>query len=89
MTFSTSLLLAATALPAFAQDNGDGTTPAATETAVDARATDIVVTAERIKGAVDTDIPPVEELNEADIAAVGAASLTDLVAAVAPQTNSG
>ena len=34
-------------------------------------------------------MPPVEELNEADIAAVGASSLTDLVAAVAPQANSG
>ena len=50
---------------------------------------EIVVTAERIRGSVDTDVPPVEELNEADIAAVGASSLTDLVAAVAPQANSG
>ncbi|OYY68390.1 MAG: hypothetical protein B7Y44_09485 [Sphingomonadales bacterium 28-55-16] len=50
---------------------------------------EIVVTAERIRGSVDTDVPPVEQLNEADIAAVGASSLTDLVAAVAPQANSG
>jgi hypothetical protein len=47
------------------------------------------VTAERIRGFVDTDVPPVEQLNEADIAAVGASSITDLVAAVAPQVNSG
>ncbi|MGB5075892.1 MAG: TonB-dependent receptor, partial [Sphingorhabdus sp.] len=51
--------------------------------------TDIVVTAERIRGAVDTKVPPVEQLNEADIAAVGASSITDLVAAIAPQTGSG
>ena len=50
---------------------------------------EIIVTAERIRGSVDTDIPPVEELGEADIAAVGASSLTDLVAALAPQVNSG
>jgi outer membrane cobalamin receptor len=50
---------------------------------------EIVVTAERIRGSVDTDVPPVEQLNEADITALGASSLTDLVAAVAPQTNSG
>jgi hypothetical protein len=29
---------------------------------------EIVVTAERIRGSVDTDVPPVEQLNEADIA---------------------
>ena len=50
---------------------------------------EIVVTAERIRGSVDTDVPPVEQLNEADIASLGASSLTDLVAAVAPQANSG
>jgi iron complex outermembrane recepter protein len=76
-----TLLLASTAVPAFAQDAGAGENGALT--------TDIVVIAERIKGAVDTDVPPVEELGEADIAAVGASSLTDLVAAVSPQTGSG
>jgi iron complex outermembrane recepter protein len=50
---------------------------------------EIVVTAERIPGSVDTDVPPVEQLNEADIASLGASSLTELVAAVAPQANSG
>lgn len=89
----TALLLATTAMPAFAQGsaNTQGTT-AAPETAdevTDELPTDIVVVAERIRGAVDTDVPPVEQLNEADIAAVGAGSLTDLLAAVAPQTNSG
>ena len=41
---------------------------------------EIVVTAQRIRGSVDTDVPPVVELTEADIAAYGADSLTDLVA---------
>ncbi len=76
-----ALLLASTAVPAWAQE--------AVDPPVDERATDIVVTAERIKGSVDTDVPPVEELSEAEIAAVGASSITDLVAAVSPQTGSG
>lgn len=89
----TALLLASTAIPVFAQEspNTEGTT-AAPENAddfADELPGDIVVTAERIRGSVDTDVPPVQQLNEADIAAVGAGSLTDLLAAVAPQTNSG
>lgn len=89
----TALLLASTAIPLAAQDSGntEGTTavPEITSETDEEQTGDIVVIAERIRGAVDTDVPPVEELNEADIAAVGASSLTDLVAAVAPQTNSG
>lgn len=88
-----ALLLASAATSALAQEsaNTEGTTaaPVGTEETPDELPGDIVVTAERIRGAVDTDVPPVEELSEADIAAVGASSLTDLVAAVAPQTNSG
>jgi len=89
----TALLLASTAIPLAAQDSGntEGTTaaPEITSEADEEQAGDIVVIAERIRGAVDTDVPPVEVLNEADIAAAGAGSLTDLLAAVAPQTNSG
>ncbi len=77
----TALLLASAAVPSWAQDSA--------EPPVDELSTDIIVIAERIKGGVDTAVPPVEELGEADIAAVGASSLTDLVAAVAPQTGSG
>ena len=77
----TALFFASTAAPLWAQDIADA--------AAGERPTDIVVIAERIKGAVDTDVPPVEELGEADIAAVGASSITDLVAAVSPQTGSG
>lgn len=83
----TSILLASTALPAWAQDTDSGIPVTANED--EPLATDIVVVAERIRGAVDTDVPPVEQLEEADIAALGASSVTDLLAAVAPQTGSG
>jgi iron complex outermembrane recepter protein len=50
---------------------------------------EIVVVGTRIKGSVETDIPATDTLNEADIAAVGASSVADVLAAVAPQTGSG
>lgn len=96
LSFS-ALLLVSTAAPALASTEVQpvGSTVAIdnsnedTQTEEENSSEEIVVIAERIRGSVDTDVPPVEELNEADIAAVGASSLTDLVAAVAPQTNSG
>jgi hypothetical protein len=91
-----ALLLASTAIPAMANDDAQstGSTVAisnddAENPVEDDSLGEIVVTAERIRGSVDTDVPPVEQLDEADIAALGASSLTDLVAAVAPQANSG
>ena len=92
-----ALLLASTAVPAMALDNdvqSTGSTVAISndeieEPVEDDSSGEIVVTAQRIRGSVDTDVPPVEELDEADIASLGASSLTDLVAAVAPQANSG
>lgn len=90
-----ALLLASTAMPAIAatEEQPVGSTVgmdiAEEEQSEENASNEIVVIAERIRGSVDTDVPPVEELNEADIAAVGASSLTDLVAAVSPQTNSG
>lgn len=90
------ILLATTAVPAMATVDAQatGSTVAIAQDdedmPVDENTSDeIVVTAERIRGSVDTDVPPVEQLNEADIASLGASSLTDLVAAVAPQANSG
>ena len=53
------------------------------------RAGEIVVVATRIKGQVDVPQAPIQTLNEDDIAAYGAASITDLLAALAPQTGSG
>ena len=90
-----ALLLASTAMPAIAatEEQPVGSTVgmdiAEEEQSEENASNEIVVIAERIRGSVDTDVPPVEQLNEADIAAVGASSLTDLVAAVSPQTNSG
>jgi hypothetical protein len=46
---------------------------------------DIVVVAERIRGGVDTPLPPIVTLGEEDIAAYGAGSLQSLLAALAPQ----
>jgi len=40
-------------------------------------------------GTVDAGVPPVDELDQADIAAYGAGSIADLVAALAPQTSGG
>ena len=76
----------ACAQPVVAQETGatdEALPPADTETDVD-----IVVTAERLPGQLDTDVPPVDELDEADIEALGAGSITELVAALTPQTSS-
>ena len=90
------ILLATTAVPAIATVDAQatGSTVAIAQdddqiAVEEGTSREIVVTAERIRGSVDTDVPPVEQLNEADIASLGASSLTDLVAAVAPQANSG
>ncbi len=50
---------------------------------------EIVVIAERLPGQVQTDSPPILELEEKDIAAYGATSIADLVAQLAPQVGSG
>ena len=49
----------------------------------------IIVTGERVRGQVETDVPPIVELNEEDIAAYGAGSLEELIEQLAPQTGSG
>ena len=49
---------------------------------------DIIVTANRLRGSVDTDVPAVVELGEADIASYGADSIADLVAQLSPQVSS-
>ncbi len=94
-----SAALAALALPATSHAataeavRGSVTEPAADGTdgtsASDARASDIVVIAQRIRGQVDVPQPAVAELSEEDIAAYGASSLADLITAITPQTGSG
>lgn len=49
----------------------------------------IVVIADRVKGQVDAPEKPIQTLSEADIASLGATSIADLLAAIAPQTGSG
>ena len=71
---------------ALAPAAADETLPPARE---EPRASEIVVVATRLKGQVDAPQPPVATFNEEDIAAYGAASITDLLAAIAPQTGSG
>ena len=60
-----------------------------TDTDTDYADDEIVVTAERPRGAVVTEIPPVIELSEADIASYGASSVSDLLDALSSQTSSG
>ncbi len=80
--FSTlALLLASTAFPALAQDLDDSAATPESDA--------IIVTAERIKGSVDTDVPPTLVVDEKDIASYGASTVTDLLGALGPQTRSG
>jgi iron complex outermembrane recepter protein len=50
---------------------------------------EIIVVGTRVAGSVETDVPPTAVLSEADVAATGASSIADVLAAVAPQTGSG
>ena len=96
---ATSLLALAVSLsltlnaPAFAQD-APAPEPApapAEDEADDADSSDgqIIVSAQSLRGTVDTPAPPVLELNEADIAAYGAGSISELIQALAPATGGG
>jgi hypothetical protein len=49
----------------------------------------IVVTGQRLRGAVDSDVPPEIQLDRRDIRATGAGSISELLDAIAPQTRSG
>ncbi len=65
------------ALPAYAQSNDD-----------DLENEDIVVTAERLRGSVITEVPPIVELNADDIASYGVSSVEDLLGELSSQTSS-
>jgi uncharacterized membrane protein YgcG len=49
----------------------------------------IVVTGQRPRGSVDSDVPPEIVLNRRDIRATGAGTVAELLDAIAPQTRSG
>ncbi len=48
----------------------------------------IVVTGQRLRGEVETDVPAEVELSEADISSYGVSSIADLLTALGPQTGS-
>jgi iron complex outermembrane recepter protein len=87
------LAFALLSTPTFAADDIVDETDVAVEDGAVAEegnpGSEIVVLGTRLKGSVETDIPPTDTLNEADITAVGASSVSDLLAAIAPQTGSG
>ncbi|MDN3645882.1 hypothetical protein QWY75_06655 [Pontixanthobacter aestiaquae] len=87
------ILLCSTAAVAFAlPTNGAAqeveAQPASAEQSSVNQSGEIVVVGQRLRGQVETDQPPVLELEEEDIAAFGANSITDLLAAIEPQTSS-
>jgi len=98
LLFAGSLVAFAAATPAFAADQpvpdsppvATGAGPATGEQPDETDpANQIVVVAGSLRGQVETPQAPIETLDEADIASYGAASVTDLLAALAPQTGSG
>ncbi len=83
--YLSTVALIALALPAAAHAQSSGSSSSEDQANSDDV---IVVVADRIPGQVDTNVAPVLELNSEEIAAYGANSIADLVAALAPQTNS-
>lgn len=59
------------------------------EETIGVRRGEILVIGSRLIGTIDAAQPPLVTLDEADIASYGASSLTELLAAVAPQTGTG
>lgn len=78
------IALIALASPAQAQEVAPQSAGAPEE-----KAGDIVVTAPRIKGSVETDVPPDLVLDSAAIESYGASSLTDLISLLSTQTRTG
>ncbi|KPL67009.1 hypothetical protein SZ64_02215 [Erythrobacter sp. SG61-1L] len=86
-----SSLAVISAIPAHAQQVPASSSQEPVDPADDSLDTEneIVVTAQNIRGSVQVAQPPIQVLSETDIAAYGASSIADLVAALAPQTGSG
>ncbi len=85
-----------TGLYAYQQD-GESSTPAQDDNnerddasdSEDNVANDGSIIVRAVRGAVDTKIAPLQELDSEDIASFGVGSIEELVAAISPQTNSG
>ena len=94
-SITVSLIALVAASPALAQlAPGEATPAPATAQPADQPLTDddvdaIVVTAERIRGQVQSASPPVIELDEEQVASYGATSIADLVAQLSPEIGSG
>jgi hypothetical protein len=61
----------------------------APQAAADPSTDEIVVTAQKLSGAVISDVPPIVELDANAVESYGAASITELLASLAPQTGPG
>lgn len=83
---SSAMIALSSPLAAVAQDGPDATA-GTTQVGPDGKV-EIVVTGESRRGRVDTIEAPVLELNAEEIAAYGADSIADLVAALEPETSS-
>lgn len=103
ISFASALLIAtspAALAMALEDDGGDARTASADtaqaqtpsspppDTEPDSDGETIVVVAERLRGSIQTDVPPVAELNAQDVASYGASSLAELLQQIAPQTGS-
>ena len=88
-----ALSLGLTPAPAWAQDApAPAPEPAPADSAGEeapVTGNQIIVSAQSLRGTVDTPAPPVLELNEADIAAYGAGSISELIQALGPATGGG
>ncbi len=82
-----ALIAALAASPALAQDQP--APPSAEAEELRPQANEILVVAERVRGQVDAPQPPVAVYDETAVAALGASSINDVLAAIAPQTGSG
>lgn len=90
-SFLLGLLVSAAPASVYAQETPSSTSPApdASEEELEGEEEAIVVTGQRLRGAVAGDIPPEVQLDARDIRAYGAGSLSELLEALAPQTQSG
>lgn len=77
-----ALALALLSEPAFATDQSQPSPDIAADS-------EIVVTAEKLTGSVISDVPPIIELDANAVESFGAASITELLSALAPQTGPG
>ena len=89
-SITVSLIALVAATPALAQQAAaPETAQAPAEPLTEDDVDEIVVTAERIRGQVQTASAPVVELDQQQVQAYGAASIADLVAQLAPAVGGG